>query len=45
MDDNGLLINQSIAAGTATFLVKVNAYRGEPANEEANILADKVFQI
>jgi len=30
-----------IAAGTATFLVKIKAHRGEPANEGADILADK----
>jgi len=29
-----------IAAGTATFLVKVKAHRGEPENEGADILAD-----
>jgi len=29
-----------IAAGTATFLVKVKAHREEPANEGADILAD-----
>ena len=28
-------------AGAATFLVKVKAHRGEPANEEADIQADK----
>jgi len=28
-------------AGAATFLVKVKAHREEPANEEANIQADK----
>ena len=32
-----------IAAGTATFLVKVKALQGEPANEGANILADKAI--
>jgi len=32
-----------IAAGTATFLVKVKAHRGEPANEGADILADKII--
>jgi len=31
-------------AGTATFLVKVKAHRGEPANEGADILADKAFR-
>ena len=30
-------------AGAATFLVKVKVHRGEPANEEANILADKAI--
>jgi len=32
-----------IEAGTATFLVKVKAHRGEPANEGAEILADKAI--
>ena len=32
---------KSISAGTATFLVKIKAHRGEPANEGADILADK----
>jgi len=32
-----------IAAGTATFLVKVKAHRGEPANEEADTLVDKAI--
>ena len=32
-----------IAAGTATFLVKVKAHRREPANEGADILADKAI--
>jgi len=32
-----------IAAGTATFLVKVKAHRGEPANEGADILADQAI--
>jgi len=35
------ILRNRIAAGTATFLVKVKAYREEPANEKANILADK----
>jgi len=35
------ILRQRIAAGTATFLVKVKAHRGEPANEGADILADK----
>jgi len=34
---------KKIAAGTATFLVKVKAHRGELANEGADILADKAF--
>jgi len=29
------------SAGTATFLVKVKAHRGEPTNKEADIQADK----
>jgi len=37
------ILRKRIAAGTATFLVKVKAYRGEPANEEADILADKAI--
>ena len=37
------ILRNRIAAGTATFLVKVKAYRGEPANEEADILADKAI--
>jgi len=32
-----------IAAGTATFLVKVKAHRGEPANGSRDILADKAI--
>jgi len=32
-----------IAAGTATFLVKEKAHRGKPANEGAEILADKAI--
>jgi len=35
--------NLKIAPGTATFLVKVKAHRGEPANEGADILADKAI--
>jgi len=34
------ILRKRIAGGTATFLVKVKAHRGEPANEGANILAD-----
>ena len=30
-------------AGAATFLVKVKAHRGEPANKEADIQADKTI--
>jgi len=30
-------------AGAATFLVKMKAHRGEPANEEANIQANKAI--
>jgi len=30
-------------AGAAIFLVKVEVHRGEPANEEANIQADKAI--
>jgi len=37
------ILRKRIAAGTATFLVKVKAYGGEPANEGANILADKAI--
>jgi len=32
-----------IAAGTAKFLVQVEVHRGEPANEGADILADKAI--
>jgi len=32
-----------IAVGTATFLVKIKAHRGEPATEGADILADKAI--
>jgi len=37
------ILRKRIAAGTATFWIKVKALRGEPANEGANILADKVY--
>ena len=37
------ILRKRIAAGTATFLVIVKAHRGEPANEGANILADKAI--
>jgi len=35
------ILKKTIAAGTATCLVKVRAHQGEPANEGAIILADK----
>ena len=37
------ILRKRIAAGTATFLVKAKAHRGEPANEGADILADKAI--
>jgi hypothetical protein len=37
------LLRARIAAGTVTFLIKVKAHRGEPANEKADILADKAI--
>jgi len=37
------ILRKRIAAGTATFLVKVKARRGEPVNEGASILADKAI--
>ena len=37
------ILRKRIASGTATFLVKVKAHRGEPANEGADILADKAI--
>jgi len=37
------ILRTRIAAGTATFLVKVKAHRGEPANEGADVLADKTI--
>ena len=37
------ILRKRIAAGSATFLVKVKAHRGEPANEGADILADKAI--
>jgi len=37
------ILRKRIAAGTATCVVKVNAHRGEPANEGADILADKAI--
>ena len=37
------ILRKRIAAGTATFLLKVKVHPGEPANEGADILADKVI--
>jgi len=37
------IIRKKIAAGTATFLVKVKSHRREPANEGADILMDKAI--
>jgi len=37
------ILRKRIAAGTTTFLVKVKAHRGEPANEGADILSDKAI--
>ena len=39
------IIRKRIAAGTATFLDKVKAHRGEPANKGADILADKAIRL
>ena len=36
-------LRKRTTAGAAMFLVKVKAHRGEPANEEADIQADKVI--
>ena len=36
------ILRKRIAAGTATFLVKVKALRGESANEGANILDEAI---
>ena len=36
-------VRKGTTAGAATFLVKVKAHRGEPANEEADIQADKAI--
>jgi len=36
-------IRKRIAAGTATVFIKVKAHRREPANEGADILADKAI--
>jgi len=37
------ILRKRITAGTATFLVKVKAHRGEPADERADILTDKAI--
>jgi len=37
------ILRKRIAAGTATFLVKVKAHRGELTNKGADILADKAI--
>jgi len=37
------ILRKRITAGTATFLVKVKAHRGEPANKGADILADNAI--
>jgi len=39
------ILRKRIEAGTATFLVKVKVHRGEPANEGANVLTERLFQI
>jgi len=36
-------LRKTTTAGAATFLVKVKKRRGEPANEEADIQADKAI--
>ena len=36
-------LRKRTTAGAATFLVKVKAHRGEPANEKADIQADKAI--
>jgi len=36
-------LRKRTSAGAATFLVKVKAHRGEPANEEADIQIDKAI--
>ena len=38
-----MILRKGIVSGTATFLVKVKVHRGEPANEGADILADKAI--
>ena len=37
------ILLKRIAAGTATFFVKVNVHQGEPANEGVDTLADKAI--
>jgi len=37
------ILRKRTAAGTATSLVKLKAHRGEPANEGADIMADKAI--
>jgi len=37
------ILRKRVVAGTATFLVKVKVHGGEPANEGADILADKAM--
>jgi len=37
------ILRKRIAVGTATFLVKAKAHRGESANEGADILVDKAI--
>ena len=34
------VLREKIEAGTATFLIKIKAHRGEPMNEEADTLAE-----
>jgi len=38
-----LRLGKTTTAGATTFLVKVKAQRGQPANEEADIQADKAI--
>ena len=40
---NWQILRKRIAAGTATFLVKVKAHRGESVNEGADILANNAI--
>jgi len=37
-------LRKRTTAGAATFQVKMKAHRGEPANEEDDIQADKAFK-